>query len=235
MRVPSAVILTLIVMIAACGGSGSVTTVPPPPGSPPPPPPPPPPGAPMIAILSGNQQVGAVASTLAQPLSVIVTQNGSPKAGQLVIWQADAGILAPTQVITGADGVASSQWTLGVTEGALSVRAFLGSTSGFFVLFGALGAVTATSSQVEVDLFTAGGSVFVPAAVIVSLGTTVTWVWKDGMHSVISNGSPSFTSSGTFDTPQTYQFTFNVRGTYHYYCFEHGAPGAGMIGAVIVR
>ncbi len=88
---------------------------------------------------------------------------------------------------------------------------------------------------VEVDMYTAGGSRFDPAAIVVSAGTTVNWVWKDGTHSVKSNGAPAFTSSASFDTPQSYQITFSNPGTYYYYCLEHGAPGSGMYGVVVVQ
>jgi len=117
----------------------------------------------------------------------------------------------------------------------LTANAYVGSTAGAATSFSALGAATFTGPQVEIDLFTAGGSRFEPAAVIVPVGTTVNWVWKDGMHSVVSNGAPTFPGQNSSDTPRTYSFTFTTAGTYNFYCLEHGAPGSGMHGVVVVR
>ena len=219
--------------IAACGGGSSgVTTPPPPPGTPPPAPPPPPAA---IAAVSGDGQVGAVGVALALPLRVVVTQAGSPLSGQSVVWQTSGGTVSPSPSVTGADGSAAGTWTLGQTSGSQSASAFVGSTAGASIGFSALGAVVAPGPTVQVELFTAGGSRFVPAAVIIPVGTTVNWVWRDGTHSVVSNGTPSFPNGSSSDPPRTYSFTFNAPGTYRYYCFEHGAPGAGMFGVVVVQ
>lgn len=180
---------------------------------------------------------GAESGTaLADPVSVIVRQNGAPLAGAIVIWQPGAGSVKPTQSVSAADGTASTVWTLGAGTGPQSLLAFLGNTAGTPLEFTALAAVVASGSQVEVDLFTAGGARFEPAAVIVAPGTTVTWVWKDGAHNVAAVGSPTFTDSPlTTSPPRSFQFTFVNPGTYHYFCAEHGTPTSGMIGVVIVR
>ena len=222
----------LALSLAACGSGSSSVTVPPPPGTPPPPPPPPPA---TIAVASGDGQVGAVGSALALPLRVVVTQSGSALGGQSVVWQTSSGSLSPSQSVTAGDGSATAVWTLGAGGGTQTANAFVGSTSGASASFSALGAVVAAGSSVQVELFTAGGSRFVPAAVIIQAGTTVNWVWRDGTHSVVSNGSPGFPNGSTSDPPRTYSFTFTTPGTYRYYCFEHGAPGAGMSGVVVVQ
>ena len=224
--------IVMVLAVAACGGGSSgVTTPPPPPG----PPPPPPAAAPVISLVSGDGQVAVAGSVASVPLKVLVTQSGSPLGQQAVVWQASSGSLSPAQVNTSGDGTASSMWTLGATPGPQTVNAFVGNTSGASVSFSGIGAVVANGTQVQVDMYTAGGSRNDPMAVIVHPGTTVTWVWKDGTHSVLSNGTPSFPSGTSADTPHSYAFTFNTPGTYRYYCFEHGAPGTGMWGMVIVQ
>lgn len=224
----------LFLVLAACGGGSSgVTTPPPPPGTPPPPPPPAAP--PVIALVSGDGQVSIAGSALSRPLTVLVTQAGVPVAQQAVVWQTASGSLSPVQGNTAADGTASSLWLLGATPGEQSANAFVGSTSGASLLFKAVAAVVANGAQVQVDMFTAGGSRNEPMAVIVQSGTTVTWVWRDGTHSVISTGTPGFANGASADAPHSYAFTFNTPGTYRYYCFEHGAPGTGMWGMVIVQ
>lgn len=70
-----------------------------------------------------------------------------------------------------------------------------------------------------------------PAVDTIAVGGTVTWQGQGGTHTVQSQGSPSFTSSGTLGSG-TYLFTFNVAGTYQYDCAIHGAV---MTGRIVVR
>ena len=221
---------TLVVLAACGGGSSAVTTPPPPPGTPPPAPPPA-----VIGLVSGNNQIGLAGSVLNLPLTILVSSGGTPVAQQTIVWQSSSGSLSPAQVNTGSDGTASSVWTLSTTSGEQTANAFVGSLSGASASFSAVGAVARVGSPVEVDMYTAGGSRDDPMAVIVAAGTTVTWAWKDGTHSVLSTGTPSFPSGASADAPHSYSFVFTTPGTYRYYCFEHGAPGAGMWGMVIVQ
>ena len=75
-----------------------------------------------------------------------------------------------------------------------------------------------------------------PAVDTVAAGTTVTWTWTstgDTPQSVQSEESPSFTSSANLTgTGQTYTFTFNTPGTYHYDCAVHGDA---MTGTIVVQ
>jgi plastocyanin len=72
-----------------------------------------------------------------------------------------------------------------------------------------------------------------PAVDTVAVNGTVTWTWAAGAvlpHSVQSQGSPSFTSSGILSgAGSTYQFTFTVPGTYQYDCEVHGQLMTGRI------
>lgn len=73
-----------------------------------------------------------------------------------------------------------------------------------------------------------------PARDTVAVGGTVTWTWTgSNPHTVLSTGSPSFTSSSNpTQTTGTYQFTFNSAGTYTYEC---GIHGPSMSGVMVVR
>jgi plastocyanin len=72
-----------------------------------------------------------------------------------------------------------------------------------------------------------------PAVDTVAVNGTVTWTWAAGAdlpHSVLSTGSPSFTSSGVLSgAGNTYQFTFSTPGTYQYDCAVHGQLMTGRI------
>lgn len=66
---------------------------------------------------------------------------------------------------------------------------------------------------------------FDPAVVEVTAGTTVTWVFGNGMHNVVGDGFESeVLSEGTFS------HTFEEPGSYDYTCTLH----QGMDGQVVV-
>ncbi|HET7630262.1 MAG TPA: cupredoxin family copper-binding protein [Candidatus Saccharimonadales bacterium] len=64
---------------------------------------------------------------------------------------------------------------------------------------------------------------FSPGAITVKAGTTVTWTNLDSVnHTVTSDDNSSIQfDSGDIDKGQTYQFTFEQPGTYHYHCTPH--------------
>jgi plastocyanin len=72
-----------------------------------------------------------------------------------------------------------------------------------------------------------------PAIDTVAAGTTVTWTLTNTgstSHTVRSDGSPSFTSSGTLTgNGTTHKVTFMTPGTYQYDCAIHGALMTGRI------
>jgi plastocyanin len=79
---------------------------------------------------------------------------------------------------------------------------------------------------------------FSPQTITVPAHTTVSWVWSSTArgHDIIptiAGGQPS--EPNIQDGPTTYQHTFDTPGTYDYYCNQHGAPGSGMHGTVIVQ
>jgi len=64
----------------------------------------------------------------------------------------------------------------------------------------------------------------------ISIGDTVQWDFV-GNHNVISDGSPTFTSSGN-QNGGSYSVTFNTLGDYHFFCSIHGA--GNMDGNIVV-
>lgn len=75
-----------------------------------------------------------------------------------------------------------------------------------------------------------------PAVDTVTAGTTVTWTWTNTgstPHSVLSENSPSFTSSATMTgNGKTYSLMFTTPGTYEYDCAVHGEQ---MTGTIVVQ
>lgn len=139
---------------------------------------------------SGNGQTGAVGAPLPQPLRVIVTDNGAPAVGQTVTWATanPGGSLAPIMSITGADGIATSQWTLGSSAGAQSATATLTGASGSPVTFTATATVVTLSKAPDPNgngaIQTVGGTVELRARVTQGAtpqsGVMVTWSTASG-------------------------------------------------------
>lgn len=87
---------------------------------------------------------------------------------------------------------------------------------------------------------------FSPETLTVAAGTTVTFTWKGGTHTVTSyayNGSPTFPGVPMpGQSTGVYSYKFDAAGTYYYYCEYHGTLTAGgtslatgMIGKVVVQ
>jgi plastocyanin len=83
---------------------------------------------------------------------------------------------------------------------------------------------------------TASGASFSPAEVRIKAGETVRWSFTGGSHNVVSGTGCSpdgkFTSGAT-KSSGSFDKTFDVAGTYEYYCDPH--CGMGMKGTVIVE
>src|SRR5690606_665767 len=89
------------------------------------------PGSPTtVALISGNNQSGAVGQALASPISVEARDqygNPVPSAAVTIAVTAGGGSLGGSSATTGSDGRASlPTWTLGTTAGAQSLRVTAG-------------------------------------------------------------------------------------------------------------
>ncbi len=114
------------------------------------------------------------------------------------------------------------------------------------VTAGATGAVAAqeeTSGDgrtVEVAVGPGGELVFDPESLEIPPGTTVRFVWESDLHNVVVDEQPADADwsgtagapGATYDTGHEYSHTFDVEGTYEYYCAPHRA--SGMTGTVVV-
>ena len=81
--------------------------------------------------------------------------------------------------------------------------------------------------EVKIDNFSFG-----PAALTVSVGTTVTWTNRDDIpHTVASTDEPKAFKSKVLDTDEKFSFTFTKPGTYPYFCSIHPK----MTGKVVVQ
>jgi adhesin/invasin len=107
-----------------------------------------PPPTTAIGEVGGNDQSGRVAQTLANPIQVEVTEDGTPVAGATVAWSTTGGSLDPTSSTTDVDGLASSSWTLGTTSGPQTAQATLAGASGSPVTFNA-SAVAGDAATIE--------------------------------------------------------------------------------------
>src|SRR5438105_12187893 len=114
--------------------------------------------------------------------------------------------------------------------------------SGFFIVGAVLaltivlafGPASAGSAPVTVMVGSDGFS-FSPESVTIQRGDTVKWTWSASGHSSTAGtpGVPSwFWDSGILNQGATFSHTFNVVGSFPYYCTPHG--GCGMIGTVTV-
>ena len=85
----------------------------------------------------------------------------------------------------------------------------------------------AAEAQVTIDNFS-----FSPAELAVAAGTRVTWTNRDDIpHTVTDAATPRAMRSPPLDTGDSFAFTFERPGTYHYFCSLH----PHMQGTVIVR
>lgn len=82
---------------------------------------------------------------------------------------------------------------------------------------------------------------FSPTSEQVSVGDTVEWTWGSAGHNIVVASQPDDadwegTEGGagtTYGTGHTHSHTFEVPGTYEYYCAPH--QGAGMTGKIVVE
>ncbi len=189
---------------------------------------------------TGDGQAWMVGTVLPKPLTITVADqynNGVPN--KAVAWQVASGSASvnPANATTNASGVAQTTVMLGNTAGPITITATSGALAGSPHSFAATNQAVPTTVAVTVGpgiVFTSGrnGSVN-PAVDTVAVGGTVTWTWAANSlsHSVLSTGTPSFTSSTT-KTSGTYAFTFPSAGTYQYICIVHGNA---MSGTIVVR
>ena len=108
-------------------------------------------GGPTVAIAraptaSGNGQTAVVATALASPLRVLVTEDGSPVSGRTVAWSTTSGGSVTSSSSTDASGIATTNWTLGQSSGLQSASTTLSGANGSPVTFTATASAGAAAS-----------------------------------------------------------------------------------------
>ncbi len=90
---------------------------------------------------------------------------------------------------------------------------------------------TETTQAVATDKVTIQNVAFSPANITVKKGTTVTWTNQDAVeHTVTEDDGQNGPSASPLNQGQSYSFTFNQTGTFHYHCTIHSE----MTGTVTV-
>jgi len=193
-RLASVSAVALALLVTACGGD--------PKG-----PPPPPPGglSAAKAAPTGDGQIGPVQAPLANPLRIVVLNDGIPESGVSVNWSGlgTAATFNPPSGTTDANGIASSTWTLPQEAGTATAQADVSGASGSPVVFTATGRPGAATGVALVSGSGQAGGVNLladdPLVVLVTdqygngvSGVAVTWVVTQGFASV-----PTVTQSGT--------------------------------------
>ena len=85
---------------------------------------------------------------------------------------------------------------------------------------------------------TAAVDVFNPTTLTVPAGTTVTWENGDGVAHTVTSATGSADTYDMALSSGTVTHTFTTKGTYNYYCKNHGVDGSpptGMHGTITVQ
>jgi plastocyanin len=92
-------------------------------------------------------------------------------------------------------------------------------------------APTSSSASVATDQVTIAGKAFTPPNITIKKGTKVTWTNQDSVqHTVTEDDGQNGPGAAPFDQGQTYSFTYDQAGTFHYHCAIHNE----MTGTVVV-
>jgi adhesin/invasin len=187
-----------------------------------------------LSKLSGDVQSGVINTQLGAPVQAKVSdQFGNGVQGVGVDWAATGGTVSAASVASDAAGVSAVNVTLGGTAGPITITATASSLTGSPLNFSATATAAPTTAAVSVV-----NNSFNPAALTIAAGTTVIWTWSSTAldHNVKPDGTIPTTSGSPMNGPATYQFKFDIPGTYRYYCQVHGGPnGFGMSGIITVQ
>lgn len=131
-----------------------------------------------------------------------------------------AGALLLTGVVTLA--ACSSPAHPAAASAATSSAATAGATPSAMASMPSSAAAPADTAPVAGNAVTIKNFAFAPAALMVKVGTTVTWTNQDSdAHTVTSQNGTGPLSSAALNTGQTYSYTFTKPGTYAYLCTIH--------------
>lgn len=205
--------LVAIAVLTACGDDGSTG-----------------PSDTVVALVqtSGDNQSSATGQALANPVVVSATADGDPASGVSIAWSVTTGggTANPPASTTDVNGLASTMWTLGPTEGGNTMEASVNGAMGSPIVFTA----TAVSGQLPTQAsISVGDNFFDEASVTLAVGGTATWSWAGSFgHNVTFSSGPNSTTqvSGMFARD------FPTAGSFDYLCTIHGAAMSGTITVV---
>jgi hypothetical protein len=187
-----------VLAVSACGGDNNVQpTVPT-----------------TIAELHGADQTAQISSVLPESLSVQVTDDkGNASPGVAVTWLivSGGGAVSPSSAATDANGIASTQFTLGPSEGQQQAEATVTGLTGSPVIFTAIASANPGGGPGPIVLSVATGGNNVPNRYSSDLWVhgnyayTGTWGFRDELGNVLNvwaldaTGAPSL--AGTVTVP----------------------------------
>jgi plastocyanin len=100
---------------------------------------------------------------------------------------------------------------------------------GVLLVFGVVAISGCTSKQPASNTVIIQNNAFVPYTLHVQVGTTVTWINKDPDTQNVVSDSRVF-DSGNLASGQSFNYTFNQTGSYHYHSTIHSS----MNGTIVV-
>ncbi len=128
------------------------------------------------------------------------------------LHQRTAGLVAALATVAGLVGLAACGGTTqAVAPGAPSTSDSMAAMPT---------ATSAAGAPVAANTVSIKNFAFVPAAVTVKVGTTVTWTNTDQEAHTVTAKNGTFNSS-PLNSGSTYQYTFTKPGTYNYLCTIH--------------
>ena len=117
----------------------------------------------QLVMAGGDGQTAEVQTALEDSLAVkAVDRFGNGVAGIEVAWEANGGVVSPTSVVTGTDGRAATEWTLGDRPGSYGTDASAADLEGSPVAFTATGIAPPSPQIVVVTQPSANASAGVP-------------------------------------------------------------------------
>ena len=173
-----------------------------------------------IAIVAGDGQTAPVGSVLPTDPSVVIRDSGgNPVAGVEVTFSAsNGGSASPSPVITGSDGRATTNWTLGPTAGENELTASAPGAGSIILTATGTATEIATSTSLSVTPDSpqvSGTSVTLTATVTSGEGTPGGTVeFRDGGNAI---GSDALDGGGVAEvevtpTEGTHSFTAHYQG-----------------------
>lgn len=163
-----------------------------------------------MALNTRPRRVGACAALLsAAALTLAACSSPShPAASATGIAPGASQSLAGMPGATGTGAAAVP----GATDSAMPGMTMSGTPAG-----GGAPAAPVAGNTVMIQNFA-----FAPAALVVKVGTTVTWTNRDtDAHTVTSQGNGGPLNSSALSTGQSFSYTFTKPGTYSYLCTIH--------------